>query len=266
MRRAAAMACGVVLGVAASAIHAATGQKGAIPGAVRLDAVKQIRKSVDGWPLIEAPTSPATQRINATLTQLNLQLKDSIRTCDANYRAWADDARQVLRGKNSVSNDWIRTVSVTMTGPEFLSMVATDDYIFCGGAHPDNNTSAMVFDLRTGDAVDWIKLIAPSAGASVVSGSGAKGAVVLAALRTMSVDAAEADCRGAFEDKQAYVLWPDTRQGSLMAMPVNLPHDVQACATELTVTLPQAKQMGFSEALLDAIERANGPQHGAKEP
>lgn len=265
MRRMAAVACLVVLTLVPLAAKIAYGEKPPRPGTVRLEDVKQIRRGVDAWPLITLPKTPATERINATLKQLNEQMKGNLRTCDANYRAWASSEGQYLHGKSSTSNDWIRSISVTMTGPGFLSLMATDDYIFCGGPHPNNDTAAMVFDLQTGDVVDWSKLIAASAGAKVLRGSAAKEMVILPALRDLSVDTGEAACRDDFDSKQAYVLWPDAQEGAMMAVPSGLPHAAQACAARLTVTPQQARQMGFSQTLLNAIKEANGPQQTAKE-
>ncbi len=265
MRRVAVVACFVVLNLVPWAAKFAHGEKPPRPGTVRLEDVKQIRRGVDAWPLIILPKTPATERINATLKQLNAQMKGDLRTCDANYRAWASSEGQYLHGKTSTSNDWIRSISVTMTGPGFLSLMATDDYIFCGGAHPNNDTAAMVFDLQTGNVVDWSKMIAASAGATVLSTSAAKETVVLPALRDLSVDTGEADCRDVFESKQAYVLWPDAQEGALMAVPSGLPHAAQACAVRLTVTPQQARQMGFSETLLHALEEVDGPRQAAKE-
>lgn len=257
MQRAAAAVCCVLLNLTPLAAHAAHAQKGLRPDTVRLEDMKQIRRGVDAWPLIAEPDTPATQRINATLSQMNRELKASIRECDANYRAWAQQTGQYLHGKSSVSNDWIRTIRVTMTGPHFLSLVARDDYKFCGGAHPDSNTAAMLFDLSTGNPVDWTTLIAASADASVRVDPVGGATVALPALRALSVDAAEPDCREVFADKQPYVLWPDPRDSGVMAWPADLPHEEQSCALPLTLTLPQARQMGFSDALLSAIAQAN---------
>lgn len=257
MQRAAAAVCCVLLNLTPLAAHAGHAQKGLRPDTVRLEDVKQIRRGVDAWPLIAEPKTPGTQRINATLSQMNRELKASIRECDANYRAWAQQTGQYLHGKSSVSNDWIHTIRVTMTGPRFLSLVARDDYRFCGGAHPDSGTAAVLFDLSTGNPVDWTTLIAATASATVPVQSAGAPTVALPALRALSVDAAQPDCRTAFADQQAYVVWPDPRANAVMAWPADLPHEEQSCALPLTLTLPQARQIGFSDALLSAIAQAN---------
>ncbi|MGC2110181.1 MAG: hypothetical protein WA655_11740 [Candidatus Korobacteraceae bacterium] len=214
--------------------------------------MKQLRQGVDLWPLIAHPRNPAEQRINATLTRLNQRLAQAVKDCD----------KQVgdTTGDNTTSDDWSRTVEMTMTGPHFLSLVASDE-VFCGGAHPDSRRTALVFDMNTGAPVDWTKLVAASAGASAYTDTATDGstigALVLPALQTRNVAAANADCKDVFQDPQSFLLWPDAKSGMLVAEPFDLPHAVAACAQQLKLTMPQARQLGFSESLLSAIEEAH---------
>jgi hypothetical protein len=45
-------------------------------------------------------------------------------------------------------------------------MMAADGF-YCGTAHPDDDLVVLVFDLETGEQVDWSALVPKSAGASL---------------------------------------------------------------------------------------------------
>jgi hypothetical protein len=173
---------------------------------VSLEPIKQLRKGVDAWPLIVHASTPAEQSVNAILNRLNARMAKALKDCDGNYRDWAKQVDQPLTGKNVAEDDWERTITVTMTGPRFLSMVAIDSFVFCGGAHPDNDTLAMVFDLTTGRPVDWMKLIAKSANARAYSDSNSDGttvgALIVPALRAMTLTHTNEDCKDAFRNPQ----------------------------------------------------------------
>ena len=231
---------------------------------VTLEPTKQLRKGVDAWPLLAHAATPAQQHVNVILNHLNATMAGSLKDCDANYRDWAKQVNQPLTGKNAVEDDWQRTITVTMTGPRFLSIVAVDGYVFCGGAHPDSDTLAMVFDLTTGRPVNWTILIAQSADASSFSDSIADGttvgALVVPALKAMTLAKADPDCKDAFPDPLSYQLWPDAKAGTLVAEPFDLPHVVAACADDLALTPDQARKLGFDETILNAIARAHREQ------
>ncbi len=229
-------------------------------GTIQIEPVKELRKGVDMWPLIVNPGNAAEQRVNATLTKLNNRLTQALKVCDAGILEQSKQMDDTAKGKDPTSDDWSRKVQVTMKGPRFLSLVATDES-FCGGAHPDSGQMALVFDMTTGAPVNWMALVAKSAGAStytdtVTDGSTA-GALVVPALQKMNLAAANADCKDAFQDPQSFLLWPDAKSGTLVAMPFDLPYATQACANPINLTIEQARKLGFSESLLGAIEQAN---------
>jgi len=228
--------------------------------ALKLAPITQLRKGVDLWPLIAMPATPAEERVNATLTRLNTRLAKAVKDCDASYADSFKDLDAAANKKYPVSEDWSRTVNITMNGPRFLSLVASDA-IDCGGAHPDNGQMAMVFDLTTGKPVDWTKMLAPAADAKPYTDTSTDGstigALIIPALKKMAVAAANSDCAGAFEDSQSFQLWPDAEHGTLVAQPFDLPHVVQACGDEIDLTLAQARKLGFDESLLGAIAQAH---------
>jgi hypothetical protein len=233
----------------------------ALAQAQDLEPMTQLRRGVDTWPLITHPSTPAERHVNDALNRLNENMVRSLKECDASYRDWAKLVHQPLTGKNSVRNDWERKIAITMSGPRFLSIVAIDGFVFCGGAYPDRDTLAMVFDLASGKPVNWMNLIGKSADASAYSDSNSDGntvgALIVPALRVMTLAKADKECRDAFRNPQAYQLWPDAKSGTLIAEPFGLPHVVAACADDIALTPDQARNVGFDEALLSAIAQAH---------
>jgi hypothetical protein len=235
----------------------------------RVDPVRQLRKGVDAWPLIANPVTPAERRVNATLTLLNTGLQSSLRDCDNGARAEMRQIGAVETGQDPAADDWERKVKVTMTGPRFFSMVATDD-TSCGEAHPNSDTIAMVFDMTTGTLVNWVDLVAKSAGATAggdTAYDGTRiGALVLPAFQKINIAAANADCKDAFENPQSFLIWPDAKHGTLVAEAIGVPHVVQACAEEIPLTMEQARKLGFDESLVSAIEQAHARAVAAPKP
>jgi hypothetical protein len=253
--------CPVILFLAPASFFAPAQTQREEPGMTAttmvVEPVKKLRKSVDGWPLLVNPGNDAGRRVNATLTRLNERLTKALRDCDANSLAWA---KQSGNDGSQITDNWSRNVAITMHGPRFLSFVASEE-MFCGGAHPDEDQIALVFDMTTGQPVNWMASIAKSEGVSVLTDSVADGsnvgAVIVPALRAMSVAAASTDCKDAFQDPQSYLLWPDAKKERLVAQPFDLPHAVMACSDEIDLTMEQARKLGFNETLLNAITEAH---------
>lgn len=227
---------------------------------IQLSPIKQLRKGIDAWPLIVAPRNVPSQRVNEILIGMNQQLTQDLRECNADYLRWL----KIAGGPNQQSNDWSRRVRVTMAGPRFLSLVATET-TFCGGVHPDNNQIALVFDLTTGGKVNWISLISKSAGASGDTDGRPIETLMFPRLQTTTIALATNHCRKVFGQQLrskiasplSFLLWPDAKREKLIALPVGLPHVVQACAAEISLTLDQARSLGFDESLLNAIHEAH---------
>jgi hypothetical protein len=225
-----------------------------------LQPIRQLRKGVDAWPLILNANDAASKRVNQTLEEMNQELTSALKECDTNYLAWAKDTGDASAGKG-VADDWERKVAVTMAGPRFVSVIATDDF-FCGGAYPDSNRVVMVFDMSTGDLVDWTAMIAKSAGASPLADSGYDGtsvvALVLPALEKINLASVSPECKDAFDERQPFLIWPDAPKEQLVAVAYGLPHVVAACAEEVHLTMEQARALGFDEILIDSIKLAHG--------
>ena len=230
-----------------------------VDGQIRVAPMRQLRKGIDLWPSIVAPKNSAARQINTKLGVLNARLVRDVHGCDKDILAWVAEMHDPTAAAD-VKGDWKRTVEVTMSGPRFLSLKATESF-FCGGVHPDSETEPMVFDLTTGALVDWGTLLPKVAGAAATSweflSDESLATVTLPKLEELSLAAAEADCKDAFDHPQPFLLWPDTRTGMLVAEPADLPHAAQACAEDLSLTMAQARELGFGEAFLDAIERGH---------
>jgi hypothetical protein len=226
----------------------------------RLEPVKQARKGVDLWPLIANPATPAQLRVNTILGRLNRRLLKALPECDAGALENMKRTSKIPKGYNPASEDWSRKVQVTMLDPRYLSLVERED-TYCGGAHPDSGQMALVFDMTTGSPVNWVAQLpasAKAASASDYSSDGSTvGALVLPALLPMTIAAADADCKEVFSDGQSFQIWLDAKRGTLVAQPFGMVHAVSACAQEINLTIEQARKMGFSEKILEALEQAH---------
>lgn len=127
--------------------------------------------------------------------------------------------------------------------------------------------TAMVFDLTTGNLVNWPALVSKSAHATTYTGTDYEGNMVTGAilppLEKIAVDSAETECKHAFQHPQPFLLWPDAKKETLVARPFDLPHAVQACASSIRLSIDQARNLGFDENLLHAIRQAH---HSAAAP
>jgi len=219
---------------------------------VRLAPVRQMREDVDLWPLILHPKSSAERRINAALTRLNEDLKNKVNDCLSGEFAWSKDSFS--------SGEWQRATKVTMRGPRLLSMVAADGF-YCGGAHPDDDLTVVVFDLDTGEQLDWHAQVSNSAGSSLpktaVGDENGTPPLTLPELQVIYATAQEDHCKDYFEDERSFVLWPDAESGTLVAEVAGLPHVALPCKNELKLTIEKARKLGFDESLLEAIQEAH---------
>ena len=198
--------------------------------------------SVSAFPRIAAPRTPATAKINAALTRLD--------------RRWSDFARECRSGGKD--NEASRRVRATLTGPRFLSLVARDEES-CGGAHPDNSTLALVYDLGSGRPVDWREMLGPRLAAetttdTVIDGT-TIGMVGSDALRGLYVRARKPDknCADVLADPSLhFVAWLDGKRRGLAIEPV-LPHAVAACGDDVTIPLAGLRRLGADPALTSAL-------------
>ena len=237
----------------------------AVAGVARSQAVQELRghadlhqtaavgKGVAAFPRLEATgdvTAPAAARVNASLARLDLSVT----------RAAAECRKGARRSSNKEAGDlWSRTIEVTMRGPRFLSLIATDSYS-CGAAYPsDGIVLPLVYDLSTGLPVNWLNYL-PAGAKSELSDSadGAKmGVVTWPALSARAHKEASADCKDSFAgDADAdvqFVLWLDAKTAKVVAQPSSFPHAMAACANTVELSVSDARTMGMHGAVLDAL-------------
>jgi hypothetical protein len=232
---------------------------GAADGIVRMQPRPELAKDLAAFPRIAAPVDAAASRINVAVGRLDVTVHKAVTDCrkQGGAQAW-----------------WERTVAVTMPGPHFLSYRATDN-VFCGGAHPNVGTMAIVYDLATGAPVDWTKLLPPALTGTVSLAEEMDGtkmvrlaskrlhALYLARYRPRSgnakADAEDDECREAVAQSDAgppaMIVWLDATEGGL-ALSFDLPHVVQACADEVVISAADLRREGAAPDLVDAIEKA----------
>jgi hypothetical protein len=248
-----------------------------LPSPVQLTPPHQLSKNLDGLPRIVTPSGTAADRINKALAEADKRAVAAAADCTQNVIASgaqtaADEA------KPSNPGDWQRGVSVTMQGPDYLSFLVSDDY-FCGGAHPDISIFALVYDLRTGAPVNWLRLIAKSSHITASLDQAADGTNIgyvaspaLTDIFTTLSDkdnagnqSAEDDCDNAIDyaDKN-FILWPDAKDNAVdVYLPVGFAS--QPCAGPEEIAMPALKKLGFDPQLLRAIATAHAAgwyQHG----
>jgi hypothetical protein len=201
-----------------------------------------LKKGIDAMPQLANATTPAQQKINATMKSLDADALSMVKDCKS----------------------YTRTVQPTMLGPVYLS-VWVNESSDCG-AYPNVAISVKVFDLNTGDTVNWTKLV-NSAGVKTYSDTGADGkqgqplALIEPALMAMYLKDPDnaGDCQTAYSDAntQSFIIWPEAKTGTLKVEAFDLPHVTQACANDMTLTLEQAKKLGFNQGFLDAVAAAH---------
>ncbi|MGD0902917.1 MAG: hypothetical protein ABR924_08235 [Terracidiphilus sp.] len=188
---------------------------------------------------------------------MNQSTVEALRDCDDSYRqnfGLPDSAR--------VKADWDRRITVTMRGPRFIAMTATETS-FCSRSYPLNDHAAVVFDMTTGELVNWEKFLAATDGAAETSDKSEDGAtssdIVMPSLSELAVGRADPECKRALEDfgELVFQIWPDARRGQLMIKATGQPHVTQACEETIGLSISEARKLGFSRELLNAIEQAH---------
>ncbi len=209
-----------------------------IPGAT-------VAPGVAAFPRLRAaPSDHAAARINAALAAGDGRVREAAASC----------------------HGWTRDVAVTMRGPRFLTLVATDEWA-CG-AYPDHDVLALTYDLRTGAPVNWTRVL----GRGIVQaetmdsvGDGTRvGAVISKALAAWYRNAAlggavvPGACRPVLDDPHlGFQVWPDARAGGLEIAAFDLPHVVAVCAPPLVVSAAALRAMGVDAGLVRAILAAH---------
>ena len=134
-----------------------------------------------------------------------------------------------------------------MRGPRYLSLLAHDDF-YCGGAYPDTDQIALVFDLRTGAPINWKRLFPAgfidAAGPSPGGGESQPITVSSSALwklyaQMAAADLKNKDCADVLANPSGVgtglMLWPDDETDGLSIQQADFPHVVKACGPAETI-------------------------------
>lgn len=215
-----------------------------------------LRPGVAALPRLRDASSSA-RRINQALNAADERARLAAEDCDAQTAEARGDKTEPA---------WQRTVTVAMRGPRYLALVASDNW-YCGGAYPDTSRFALVYDLNTGEPVNWMRLLPKTlvrAAAMDTAGDGTRLGVIdspqLTALY-LKMRKADADCMDALRSQSlTFLLWPDAKQEGLAMEPSNLPHVIAACGGEVLIPLQSLRALGVDAGLLNAIAAAHGAQ------
>jgi len=238
--------CLVFLAASASQVRATNNS-----GSIKLRKLPPVAINVAAFPRLVAGADPAiVKRINKLLARGDGRVRNAARDCLRMGRKRAD---------------WSRKVSMTMQGPRYVSLVASDDY-YCGGAYPDTSTVALVFDLNTGGLVDWTKLLpelAQRTGADTAGDGSTLGTVSSDRLSDLYRDMAkrgdgEPECVDALKETELnFLLWPDEKQDGLVVQPAGLLHVISACGPALPIPLQTLRSLGVDAEFVKAIDAAH---------
>lgn len=225
---------------------------------VQLSSIRQMNKGADLLPLILNPRSEAELKINAVLRGRNGAAHDDLVQCDLDWRQWAE--AQNVHANRNLHAAWLRRVRISMVGPRYLSFLITITAI-CNGSYPMNSREALVFDMKTGEPVDWSLLARaeePDDESHSTFSPGDEASFSSKLLEDLNLSNATApDCKNAFYSSHPFILWPDARKGLLMAEATALPHVTQGCARPIGLTMEQVRKLGFDEQLIAAISAAH---------
>ncbi len=196
------------------------------------------------------------------LARFDTKVLRAAKDCDASL---SDDKQQPAGKEN-----WTRSVQVTMAGPKYISYVARDDY-FCGGPYPDAGLFALVFDLQTGNLVDWLKLISSATIQTQTNADGSETQTVTSATlagvyRAKVLPSLDKDCSDAIQSEDfasGFSIWPEAKAGTLVLHP-NLSHALAACGADAALDLEEQRRVGLAEEMVAAIQAGHRARAGGR--
>lgn len=211
----------------------------------------RLSRTASALPRLRLADGAVADRINAALASADGRLRGAISQC-------AQDARD----DGSGSSEWDRTVKVTMAGPEFLGLVATDS-AFCGGAHPNFQTVALTFDLRNGRPVNWTALLhgplVAGTTTEVAMDGTIMGLVRSKLLVGLGVDTSRACDMG---DDAVFQFWPDADRHGVNFAWADPPHAEEDCGEPAVLDLRSLRGHHASVRLIQALAHAQtGNRH-----
>ena len=164
---------------------------------------------------------------------------------------------------------WQRTMDVTMAGPRYLSLLATDADNCAArllGA-TSGVVLPLVYDLTTGAPVNWVKLMPAGVRASLATAEDGTrmGVVEWPALQARALRESTPDCKVFIRENGIldFAVWLDGGKGELVAETVSFPNAGAGCEVPIRYTTEQMRQMGFDKDLIASLEtaKAAAPAH-----
>jgi hypothetical protein len=208
-----------------------------------------LAKNAEAYPTLVGAT-PAIARINRALQAANAKQRDDMKDC--------------RRDAPQDGYWWEQSVDAPLIGAHFVSFTAQGN-MSCGGAHPNFIDEALVFDLRTGERVDWRKFLPASwlaaPGRPAAGGNPSTDAIASPALTALFIDASDkegvgADCQEAFgQQEMTFDFWPDAKARGLAMRAANLLHWAEGpCSGPVTIPAETLRRLSFDGALIEDIE------------
>lgn len=179
------------------------------------------------------------------------------------------DAMATTNASECEGGGFARTVTQPMTGPAYVSYMISDEYD-CGGPYPSTSQTPVTYDLATGQRVDWTKALsawAVTADETTDMPAGSVGYLHSLALARWysarmlaSTDQEWLDqCRDVFDPEQlnqsGFLVWADAGTSGIAVSP-QLPHVVQACGENASLTTADMQAAGVPAAMIAALATA----------
>jgi hypothetical protein len=208
-----------------------------------------LAKDAEAYPTLVGAT-PAIARINRALRAANARQREDTKDC--------------RRDAPQDGYWWEQSVDAPLIGAHFVSFWAHGNQS-CGGAHPNLVDEALVFELSTGERVDWRKLIPASLrgepgrasdGTAPPADAIASPALTALFIAESEKEGVDADCKQAFaEQEMNFELWPDANAKGLAMRAANLLHSAEGpCSGPVTIPVETLKRLGFDASLIHDIE------------
>lgn len=206
---------------------------------VNLVTPPSLAKGVAALPRISNP-APAGIRINAALGREDLRARKQVAAC------------------SDPPMYWKREVEVTMQGPALLSFLVKDS-ADCGGVHPFHEIFPLVYDLRTGEAVDWEKVFGSRNAKQLTIGlddgtyvagvtSRSLQAIYIARYKNQPVCSVDV-----ISESSQFVLFPNAKARALEIFPLPLPAVARDCAKPIGLDETTLQSLGVSKAWRNAL-------------
>lgn len=223
------------------------------PGLAVLAPQPAIAPGVESLPRVVAGPAvsvESAQRINAGLSQYDARMKFAARECIK--------PASPIGGEPTHDLYWKRAVRISMRGPRYLSLIASDDYD-CGGVHPASGTLTLTYDLSDGQPVDWGSIL--GAGASWIHTRDEGGMEVelvrWPALKAIMLRKTDVSCRTILQDYDvSFFLWLDAQTKQLMASTSGLPEVAKPSCEPFGLSIPELRSLHVSPTLIDALAAA----------